>query len=212
MSVRTASETTRYAHAEFLARTRGNMRGHNRIDAPHARNAQTRNAQNCCWMTRDDLSRLLLRLLAACAEAEDIYSVTLCGEAVRKPVRMRKIAKVRFVQVVDRLTPGANHVVVQAVVHLHAQRAVMHADLPKEAAGDEQMDVLVHGGEGYRRNALLDKRIYLFRTGMAGYALHHLKQHLTLMRNGDAVFGAKVPEGSFLPRNVCSRHACLIGK
>src|SRR3984957_14946347 len=78
------------------------------------------------------------------------------------------------------------------IIHLHAERTVMHAHLAEDAAFNKQMYVLVDRSQRNRRYLLFYACIDLFRTRMTMHRLHHFVEHLTLVRQGNAVLLAQL--------------------
>ena len=100
--------------------------------------------------------------------------------------------KLGLADVLNAAALRADHVVVRLAVHFNAQRTVMRADFAQDAAGEEQMDVLVDGGQRNRRDQFphLDKDF--FRAGMAVHGLHDLVDDLALVRDSQSLTGAEI--------------------
>ena len=83
-------------------------------------------------------------------------------------------SEILLIDVRDGLAMRAHHVMVNVVVELHAEGAVVHADFPQHACFNEKMDVFVNRRQGDCRYALFDPRVNLFRARMARHRLHDL--------------------------------------
>ena len=66
--------------------------------------------------------------LARSTDSDDVDSVAFHLKASRQPLRRRKNAKILFFNIGDGLAMGADHVVVEVVVQLDSEGAVVHAD------------------------------------------------------------------------------------
>ncbi len=83
------------------------------------------------------------------------------------------------------------------LVNLYAARAMVQAHLTQHTTFNEQMNVLVHRRQRDGRNLTLHCGVDLLRAWVSGHTLHHLIQHLPLMRDRDPVVGAQLPKCRF---------------
>ena len=137
-------------------------------------------------------------LVALCAKAAKVSGKALNLKAAGKFRQCRQRPEILLVNVRDGLAARADHVVVNVIVQLYAQGAVMHAELFEHAFLNEKMNILVHGRERYGGDTILDPRIDLFRARMAVRCLHHFIKHLPLMGRDKAMLRAEFMESTHL--------------
>ena len=131
-------------------------------------------------------------------DSDDIDSVAFHLKATRQSSQRREDAEVLFFDVGNGLAMRADHVVVEVVVQLDPERAVVHADFLEHASLDEEMNVLVNRREGDCGYTLFDPRIDLFRAGVTRHRPHNFVEDLALVGRGEPVVGTKFAEGTDL--------------
>ncbi len=134
--------------------------------------------------------------LAGGADSDDVDGVAFDLEAAGEVLEGWEEAEVLLFDVRDGLAVGADHVVVGVAVQFDAEGAVVHAQFFQHASFDEEMDVLVDGGERDRGDSLFDAGVDLFRAGVAGHGLHDLIENLALVGRGEPVIRAEFTEGT----------------
>ena len=90
-----------------------------------------------------------------------------------------------FFHIEDGSAHDADQVMMRPVIHLDAQRTMMKADFPENAALDEQVEVLVHRGKRNGRNAFAHNVIHFLGAGMTLKTAHYLVEDLALVRHRD---------------------------
>src|SRR5579872_4722903 len=136
----------------------------------------------------------LLFSAAAAAEAKDLDQGLRQIEAVRQlPGQPFEIDELSL-DVLHRLAAAADQVVMRFEIAVHAQRGRMRTDLSQQPTIDEKPQVVVDRGQRNRRNATPYRVINVFRRVVSVGSDHSLIDHLTLVRDRQAVLRGQFAE------------------
>ena len=116
-----------------------------------------------------------------------------------------EIEKFTF-DVLHRLAPGTNQVMMSFQISIHAQRGRVRRDLAQKAALDEKTKIVVNRSQRNGRNSLLDRCVNMFRRMVPVRSDDRFVNNLTLVRGGKAAL-----PGEFTKLLVGEPHDYRIG-